>query len=187
MTNQVSSLLLLSHTLLINFLSQVPGLRASGCSSAGVFLCFSNVSSIAQPWLPGDSLVVCSHLYVLRARRIHGHRGSKGLWWCVLPLEAGLGSQAAPCVPAVELPLVVPVCPWQERRKLTMPMLPLYPEFVTAKERSAHSCGEGSGEMSLAHCTAVPVCGGKSRGLDTKVAVANVLPLISSSLSANRL
>lgn len=45
------------------------------------------------------------------------------------------------------------------------------------------SCGEGSGKISLAHCTAVPVCGGKSRGLDTKVTVANVLPLISSNLS----
>lgn len=38
------------------------------------------------------------------------------------------------------------------------------------------SCGEGSGKMPLAHCTAVPVCGGKSRGWDTKVTVADVLP-----------
>lgn len=41
--------------------------------------------------------------------------------------------------------------------------------------------------MSLGHCTAAPVSEGKSRGLDTRVTVANVLPLISPTLSAVQL
>lgn len=49
------------------------------------------------------------------------------------------------------------------------------------------SCGEGSGKTSLAHCTAAPARGGKSRGRDTKVTVVNALPLVSPTLSANRL
>lgn len=75
----------------------------------------------------------------------------------------------------------------QERRKLTMASIsPL--SLVCPSQREVcpqPSCGQGSGKMSLARCTAVPVCGGKKRGLDTKVTVANVLPLISSTLSAN--
>lgn len=58
--------------------------------------------------------------------------------WCV-PLEAGLGSWAAPRVPAVELALVVLVCPWQERKKPSVPHIsPLSLVFPSQRE-SAHS------------------------------------------------
>lgn len=105
---------------------------------------------------------------------------------CCVPLETGLGSWAAPYVPAVELSVMVLVCPWQEGRKLTMPPTSPLP-LVCPNQREVcpqPSCDEGSGKMSLAHCTAAPVGGGKSRGLDTKVTVASVLPLISPTMSA---
>lgn len=108
---------------------------------------------------------------------------------CVVSPGGRTCSWAAPCVPVRDLSLVVPVCPWQERRKPSMPCTsPL--SLVCPSQREAcpqPSCGKGSGKVSLAHCTAIPVCGGKRRGRDTKVTVANVLPLISSTLSASRL
>lgn len=120
-----------------------------------------NEPTIAQPRLPGDRMVVCSHLCVLRARSICRHRGSRDCGGVLHPFGGRawqLGCSICPCCGAV-----FSVCPWQERRTPSMPCTsPLSLVCPSQGEVCPQpSCGEGSGKMPLAHCTAVPVCGGK--------------------------